>query len=225
MAKIKITDIFDDLHYLNKMCKIISPKERLMSNTLFYHIKSHIIENLIRTHKSRNINVKIKSIDTHDTEYHTDELINIIFEGDGKILDVHQKLTKDLHKILDKYFPNWDLNIDKNIYNRGNIPVFDDEKYKNAHQNLMKYIRRRGVFRDILNKNKKYWTYDIKLKYINYFYPEILFKYKSGKICNKDTKNVKVIVDIFIGKKIKYKDILFIDFCDKYFNEFSKMLY
>ena len=156
MAKLKVTDIFDDLHYLNKMAKIVSPEDRLMSNSLFYSIKSHIVNNLLITSKDRGFNVIFKSIDIHDVDYKTDELINIIFEKDGKILDVHQKLTEDLRRILDKHFPNWDLNINKNTYNRGDIPDFDIEKYKNAHQNLMKYIRRRGIFRDILNKQLNY---------------------------------------------------------------------
>ena len=226
MAKLKITDIFDDLHYMNKMAKIVSPEDRLMSNSLFYSVKSHIVNNLLITHKSRGFNVIFKSIDVHDVDYKTDELINIIFEKDGKILDVHQKLTEDLHRILDKHFPNWDLSINKNTYNRGDMPNFDIEKYKNAHQNLMKYIRRRGIFRDILNKklSKRTWTYDIVLKHMTYFYPELSFKFKSGKIGNSDKKNLKVVVDVFVGKKRKFENILFVDFCNKHFYEFSKIL-
>jgi hypothetical protein len=119
------------------------------------------------------------------------------------------------------------LNINKNTYNRGDMPDFDIEKYKNAHQNLMKYIRRRGIFRDILNKqvNKHHWTYDVVFNYMAYFYPEISFKFKSGKIGNSDKKNLKVIVDVFVGKKRKFEDVLFVDFCNKHFYNLSKTLY
>lgn len=200
---VSIEELFDSIHYLNKMAKIIEPDKRLISNSLFYKLKSEIIKDLIFYSEFYELNIEILSIDKKNIDERQQDFLKILIKDidDKYHLEVHQELNEELINLINSCFKNINLdlipklNYEKNL---NNIPDFNKTKYAESYNNLISYVRNSGIFFDMLYKYN--WDFRLKIKYLSYFYPEIKI-ITTKKVRGNNSIDSKIIADVFIYDK------------------------
>lgn len=219
--KVSISEMFDAVWYLNKMAKIVPPKKRLISNSLFYKVKAHVIMDFIK--KAHNYNVAtdktsfedisfvINSIDFCEVNGGIQEFMSFTFKTNDNKIDIHTEVSKKFRKYLDKNIPDWEKVVRQGYIRSDDMPEFDEVRYKNSFDVFMKYIYENKIFLDILNTT--YWTYEQRLIHIKSFYPNIKIEIKEGKIKGKE--GAKAMVKVYVNDKVYAPNVLFKTFCNK----------
>ena len=222
--KVSFPELFDSLYYLNKMAKVVAPKNRLISNSLFYKIKTAIIEELISYADFYNLSVEVKSIDSQTINNSSKEinLLNIIISNDENHFECHQEETPQLVSLLQN-FGNIDLDsVPTSQYSRqSEMPEFDETRYSESYINMMSYVRNSPVFYTMWNSNN--WSIYVRLNFLKMIYPEI--NIVTMKKLHNNNSDTGIIADVYVNNiKTKYCQQKLGTICARYIPEVIKLV-
>ena len=205
--KVTFKEIFDAIHYLNNMAKVIEPQQRIVSNSYFYKVKSYIVEDLVIYGSFYGVDTDVIAIENHPVQGKRVKLVKLEFTAnDNSTLMVHQELTPRLRYLLNANCdPTWEELVTYGTYmGKDKFPPIDPDKYTWAYDTLQKWVRQTSIF--VTMWFSENWPYRVRLEYLHKTYPEIQVV-AMGKVSGNDSQAAGIKADVLINNKKIYSNV------------------